>query len=126
MRTLAVVIWCTIMLTNHVCEAADAGAAEQIDWRKMMTIAEVKRDTGGKLLPLQSYDETIRRGMDFLLTDHLKWFKGPPESLLDEQGVTQMPWVYYSNLQQNGAPFPKRHVDHFVAYPAFHQWLAPP
>jgi uncharacterized protein YyaL (SSP411 family) len=42
--------------------------------------------------------------------------------LVDEKGQTQMPWVYYSNLQQNGAPFPKA-VDGFVSYPAFHHAL---
>jgi rhamnogalacturonyl hydrolase YesR len=33
-----------------------------------------------------------------------------------------MPWVYYSNLQQNGAPFPNS-IDRFVSYPAFHHSL---
>ena len=88
----------------------------------MMTVAGVKRDEHGNLLPLQSYEETIRRGMSFLLDDHLKWFQGPPESLVDEKGQTQMPWVYYSNLQHNGAPFPGS-VDRFVSYPAFHHAL---
>jgi len=100
--------------------AATAAAA---DWKSMMTIAATKRDAQGDLLPLQSYDETIRRGMDFLLNDHLKWFKGPPATLLDEDGHSQMPWVYYSNLQQDGTPFAKG-VDRFVSYPAFHHALA--
>jgi len=102
--------------------AADKPGVLQVDWRKMMTVAERKRDAQGNLLPLQSYDETIRRGMAFLLNDHLKWFKGPPETLLDEKVQTQMPWVYYSNLQQDGMPFPKA-VDGFVSYPAFHHAL---
>lgn len=92
------------------------------DWRKIMTIAEVKRDTSGKLLPLQSYDETIRRGMAFLLDDHLNWFKGPPQTITDENGKMRMPWVYYSNLQHDGTPFPNS-VDRFVSYPAFHHSL---
>ena len=92
------------------------------DWKSMMTIADRKHDAQGYLLPLQSYDKTIRRGMDFLLKDHLKWFKGPPETLLDEKGNTQMPWVYYSNLQHDGTPFPDS-VDRFVSYPAFHHAL---
>ena len=71
-----------------------AAAAGDIDWKPLMTVAERKRDAEGSLMPLQSYDETIRRGMTFLLDDHLKWFKGPPESWVDEQGRTQMPWVY--------------------------------
>lgn len=99
-----------------------AAVAGDIDWKPLMTVAERKRDADGSLMPLQSYDETIRRGMTFLLDDHLKWFKGPPESLIDEQGVTQMPWVYYSNLQHDGAPFTGS-VDRFVSYPAFHHAL---
>lgn len=99
-----------------------AASAGDIDWKPLMTVAERTRDADGSLLPLQSYDETIRRGMRFLLDDHLKWFKGPPDSVVDEQGVTQMPWVYYSNLQQNGAPFTGS-VDRFVSYPAFHHAL---
>ena len=96
--------------------------AREVDWKKMMTVAERKRDAQGGLLSLQSYDETIHRGMEFLLQDHLKWFKGPPATLLDEQGNTQMPWVYYSNLQQDGTPFAGA-VDGFVSYPAFHHAL---
>ncbi len=93
------------------------------NWKSMMTIAERKHDAQGNLLPLQSYDETIRRGMYFLLNDHLKWFKGPSSTLLDEKGQQQPPWVYYSNLQQDGTPFEKS-VDRFVSYPAFHHALA--
>jgi len=85
-------------------------------------IAETKRDAQGNLLPLQSYDETIRRGMAFLLDDHLKWFKGSADMLTDENGNIQQPWVYFSNLQQNGAPFPDA-IDRFVSYPAFHHAL---
>jgi len=96
--------------------------AAPADWKSTITIAETKRDAQGNLLPLQSYDETIARGMAFLLKDHLKWFKGPPATLLDENGRTQMPWVYYSNLQQDGTPFPSS-VDRFVSYPAFHHSL---
>ena len=88
----------------------------------LITIAERKRDAQGNLLPLQSYEATTRRGMAFLPDDHLKRFKGPPETLLDEQGHTQMPWVYYSNLQHDGVPFPAL-VDRFVSYPAFHHAL---
>jgi len=99
-----------------------AANAADIDWKPLITIADSKRDAQGNLLPLQSYDETIRRGMAFLLKDHLKWFKGAPATLLDEKGQTQMPWVYYSNLQQDGTPFPES-VDRFVSYPAFHHAL---
>ena len=92
------------------------------NWKSLITIAERKRDVQGDLLPLQSYDETIRRGMTFLLEDHLKWFKGSASTLVDENGRTHMPWVYYSNLRHNGAPFPNS-VDRFVSYPAFHHSL---
>ncbi len=108
---------------SPLVDAVEANKGEAaLDWKAMMTIAERKRDAQGDLLPLQSYDETIRRGMSFLLNDHLKWFKGPSESLVDEQGLTQMPWVYYSNLQQDGKPFGNS-VDRFVSYPAFHHAL---
>ena len=111
-----------------VFEAVLKGSSQSLggvgqDWKSMMTIAERKYDAQGNLLPLQSYDETIRRGMDFLLQDHLKWFKGPSSMLLDEKGQQQPPWVYYSNLQQDGTPFEKS-VDRFVSYPAFHHALA--
>ena len=48
-----------------------AGAA---DWKSMITIAKTQRDAQGNQLSLQSYDETIARGMALLLKDHLKWF----------------------------------------------------
>lgn len=121
-RTLeAGIIVGAFVLANLAGQAAEEKTAQptqkEVDWRKMMTIADRKRDAQGSLLPLQSYDETIRRGMAFMLDDHLKWFKGPAETLVDEQGMTQMPWVYYSNLQHNGAPFPGS-IDRFVSYPA--------
>ncbi len=92
------------------------------DWKSNMVIADRKRDEAGMLQPLQSYDETIRRGMSLLLIDHLLWFKGSRENLQDENGNTQMPWVYYSNIQHNGEPFPNS-IDRFVSYPAFHHSL---
>lgn len=96
-------------------------ATFKLNWREVMVVAPRKRDGQGGLLPLQSYDETIRRGMSFILDDHLSWFKAT-ETLLDEDGNTQMPWVYYSNVQHNGVPFP-RAIDRFTAYPAFHHAL---
>ncbi|MCX6997481.1 MAG: hypothetical protein NTV49_10440, partial [Kiritimatiellaeota bacterium] len=118
-RSVAVGV-CLILAIAGTPMAANAA---DIDWKPLMTVAKPKRDAQGNLLPLQSYDETIRRGMAFVLDDHLKWFKGPPDTLVDEQGKTQMPWVYYANLQQNGAPFPNS-IDRFVSYPAFHHALA--
>ena len=104
-------------------DRTDNADAADMDWNPLMTIADRKHSAQGSLLPLQSYDETIRRGMDFLLSDHIKWFKGPADTLLDEKGQTQMPWVYYSNLQHDGTPFEKS-ADRFVSYPAFHHALA--
>lgn len=92
------------------------------DWEKNMVIADRKRDNKGMLLPLQSYKETTRRGMSFLLDDHLNWFKGSAEILIDENGQNQMPWLYYSNVQHNGEPFPNS-IDRFTSYPAFHHSL---
>lgn len=120
--SLRICVIATITIVNLPCQATAGDSDGPVDWRKMMTIASCKRDAEGKLLPLQSYDETIRRGMSFLLDGHLKWFKGRPEILVDEQGRTQMPWVYYSNLQHDGTPFPNS-VDRFVSYPAFHHAL---
>jgi len=61
----------------HAEERAITGAPGIGDkWKTLMTVAERKRDAQNKLLPLQSYDETVRRGIAFLLNNHLKWFKG--------------------------------------------------
>ncbi|MDB4259556.1 hypothetical protein N9821_00235 [Akkermansiaceae bacterium] len=122
MDKLSKIIIAGIVLLNFPGLAADKNAAKPIDWREIMTIAEVRRDAEGKLLPLQSYDETIKRGMSFILDDHLAWFKGPTATITDEAGKVQMPWVYYSNLQHNGAPFPNS-IDRHVSYPAFHHSL---
>jgi hypothetical protein len=63
------------LLAALVCQTAQ-GEPETVDWKKdLMTVAERKRHASGKLLPLQSYDETIRRGMSFILDDHLKRFR---------------------------------------------------
>jgi hypothetical protein len=124
----AVIMLCTTMGTNLVGQNADgvkpkSESEEKYDWKKYIVFADRKRDEAGMLLPAQSYNETIRRGMSFLLVDHLLWFKGPRENLIDEKGQTQMPWVYYSNIQHNGAPFPASKIDYFVSYPAFHHSL---
>ena len=115
----------TLLLIAPLCGAEPASPKPDgigKHWKSLITIAPVKRDGNGQLLPLQSYDETIRRGMSFLLDDHRKCFKGPAETLIDEHGLTQAPWVYYSNLQQDGTPFPNA-PDGFVSYPAFHHAL---
>ncbi|MCP4312397.1 MAG: hypothetical protein GY790_14130 [Bacteroidetes bacterium] len=123
----AVIVLSICMCTNVSNKNTEAETPKNsfegnYDWEQHMVIADRKRDAAGLLLPLQSYEETILRGISFLLEDHLNWFKGPGESLLDEKGETQMPWVYYSNIQHNGAPFPNS-IDRFVSYPAFHHSL---
>ncbi|MDD7983918.1 hypothetical protein PQO01_03010 [Lentisphaera marina] len=92
-------------------------------WQKHMVVAARKRDAKGFLLPLQSYQETIDRGMSFIFDDHPQWFKGPKDSLIDDDGKVQMPWIYFSNLQHNGYPFP-RAIDRFTSYPAAHHALS--
>ncbi len=123
----AVVILSTTMCTNVSNKNKEEETPQHsfegnYDWKQHMVIADRKRDEAGLLLPLQSYEETVRRGMSFLLDDHLKWFKGSKEILIDENGVSQMPWLYYSNVQHNGEPFPKS-IDRFTSYPAFHHSL---
>jgi len=123
----AVIILSTTMCTNvsNKNKAAETPKYERdgnYDWKQHMVIADRKRDDAGRLLPLQSYDETVRRGMSFLLDDQLLWFKGSKEILIDENGQSQMPWLYYSNVQHNGEPFPKS-IDRFTSYPAFHHSL---
>lgn len=132
---VAVMILSTTMCTNVSNKNKEAVKSESdeiektehsfkgnYDWKKNMVIADRKRDDAGLLLPLQSYEETVRRGMSFLLDGHLEWFKGSKEILIDENGVSQMPWLYYSNVQHNGEPFPKS-IDRFTSYPAFHHSL---
>jgi len=131
----AVIILSTSMCTNVSNKNKEAVKSESdeiekpehsfegnYDWKQHMVISDRKRDGEGRLLPLQSYEETVRRGMSFLLDDHLEWFQGSKEILIDENGVSQMPWLYYSNVQHNGEPFPNS-PDRFISYPAFHHSL---
>lgn len=118
-HTLAPLALGTLALIAPLCSAADYPV---VNWQKdFMTVATVQRDAAGKLLPLQSYEETIERGMDFILDGQATWFKAH-DTLLDDKGKAQQPWVYYSNVQHNGAPFPKA-VDRMTSYPAFHHAL---
>ncbi|MDP4206697.1 MAG: hypothetical protein Q8859_11970 [Bacteroidota bacterium] len=78
-----------------------------------------KHDSNGKLLPFVSYQEVIKRGMNFILYEHDKWFKGDKELLKDENGKALPAYVLYANLQRNGEPFTAS-IDRFVSYPAFH------
>jgi hypothetical protein len=111
------------MLLNLPCQAADTNTAKPIDWRKMMTIAEVqagrRRQTPAAAV--------LRRDHQ---ARHVLHPRRPPRSgsrdrgrpLRTRTGKVQMPWVYYSNLQHNGAPFPNS-IDRHVSYPAFHHSL---
>ncbi len=127
MKTIILQVLCVpIFMTTSLAQENNAIWPQlqtvQFDWQKHMVVAKPQYDASGNLLPLQSYDETVRRGMSFLFDGHPHWFKGNKDDLTDEQGTTQMPWVYYSNLQHNGEPFPSS-VDRFVSYPAFHHSL---
>jgi hypothetical protein len=64
--------------------AKKARAQPENNWKSLITVADAKRDPQGNLLPLQSYDETIRRGMAFILQAHPAWFKGRAATLQDE------------------------------------------
>lgn len=87
-----------------------------------MTFAPAQRDTAGRLLPLQSYDETVRRAMHFITDTLPGWFLGDKQTLLDENGVKRPVYFFYSNLMYNG-DVSKSDLDHFVSYPAFHHSL---
>lgn len=76
------------------------------DWKENMTIAERKRDDSGLLLPLQSYEETILRGMSFLLEDHLKWFRGSADNLIDEKEIPKCPGSTIRTFSTTVRPFP--------------------
>ncbi|MFN5422491.1 MAG: hypothetical protein ACK5AO_04425 [bacterium] len=119
-------LFLSVFIQISVCQVSN-NAHPQIeeihyDWQKHMVIAKPAYNDQGNLLSLQSYEETVRRGISFLFDDHVKWFKGSKDNLKDEKGKAQMPWVYFSNLQHNGIPFPAS-VDRFVSYPAFHHSL---
>lgn len=78
-----------------------------------------KHDSKGNLLPMVSYDEVVKKGMNFILYEHDKWFKGDRALLKDERGMELPAYVLYANLQMNGEPFASS-IDRFVSYPAFH------
>ena len=66
-----------------------------------------QHDAKGNLLPLQSYGETIRRGMKFILIDQKTWAKD--NKLTDETGATLPPYFLYAvahggKLHETGTP----------------------
>jgi hypothetical protein len=94
------------------CSAISTGASQ---------LPPAKHDQRGNLLPLQSYGETIRRGMKFILEDQTTWAKD--NRLTDENGATQPPYFFYC-IAHNGklhdvGPIECRNM----SYPAFHHAL---
>lgn len=87
---------------------------EQID---LMVFTPPKYDQNGRLLPKQSYSETLNRSMAFILDSLDGWFKGDPRTLYDENGRRREVYYYYSNLALDGRPF-KDAPDNHVSYPA--------
>lgn len=103
-------------------QAQDEHRKQWLEQKQYMTFAPAQRDEGGELLPLQSYDETVRRSMNFVTNVLPGWFRGDKSTLLDEQGVERPVYFYYSNLMYSGE-VSKSDMDHFVSYPAFHHSL---
>jgi len=85
----------------------------------MMTFSPAKHDDKGRLLPKQSYGETINRAMSFIFNDLNDWFKGDPNTLYDENGQKKEIYFYYANLAMDGQTF-RGAPDNYVSYPAFH------
>ena len=85
----------------------------------MMTFSPAKHDKEGRLLPKQSYGETIDRSMSFISNDLGDWFKGDPNTLYDENGQKREVYFYYANLTMDGQLF-RGAPDNYVSYPAFH------
>ena len=80
--------------------------------------ADSKHDAKGNLLPLQSYGETISRGMKFLLEDQDAWAKG--NKITDEEGRIRPPYFFYCHAIEgrlDGMGHPRNRN---TAYPAFH------
>ena len=83
--------------------------------------ASPKHDEKGKLLRLQSYGETIDRGMKFILEDQVTWAKG--NTITDEEGKIRPPYFFYClahDGQVDGVGHP---LNRNTAYPAFHHSL---
>ena len=80
--------------------------------------ANPKYDEKGNLLPLQSFGETINRGMEFILEDQETWAKG--NKITDEEGKIRPPYFFYClahDGQLGGVGDPRNSN---TAYPAFH------
>ncbi len=79
-----------------------------------------RHDPEGNLLPLQSYGETIQRGMKFLLEDQENWAKG--NTIKDEEGRLRPPYFFYA-VTFNGNGQLEEGIDEGwrqTAYPAGH------
>lgn len=78
-----------------------------------------KHDKDGNLIPNETYGETIKRGMKFLLEDQTTWAKG--NNIKDDEGKIQPPYFFYcvafngNGQLENGVSDTHRGT----AYPAF-------
>jgi hypothetical protein len=80
-----------------------------------------KHDEKGNLLPLQSYGETIQRGMKFLLVDQATWAKG--NKITDDEGKIRPPYFFHSVATLNGSLDTVVSINKQVSYPAgFYAW----
>ena len=101
---------------------SDEHRKQWLEQRNYMVFAPAQLDSAGRLVPLQSYDETVRKAMNFITDVLPDWFKGDKNTLRDENGIERPVYFYYSNLMYNGE-VSKSDMDHFVSYPAFHHSL---
>lgn len=97
-------------------EAAGQTAADQIS---MIARPPAKHGTNGLLLQFMPYDEVLDRSMSFIFDTLGTWFKGNPQTLLDESGIKRPVYFYYANLAMDGQVF-SHAADGYVSYPAFH------
>ena len=112
-----------LSVSGFLSVRAQGGHQEQwLEQKNYMTFSPARRDSAGRLQPLQSYDETVRRAMDFVVAGLPGWFRGDRRTLLDERGIERPVYFYYSNLMYSGE-VSKSEVDRFVSYPAFHHSL---
>lgn len=74
-----------------------------------------RHDLNAKLLPLQSYAETLEKSMDFINRDD--FYKGDPKNLLDVKGIPRPAYFFYGELTSNEG---LQYENYFTSYPAFH------
>lgn len=82
-------------------------------------INEPKFNSKGELIPLQSYEQTVVRSMNFVTTSE-NWVKTDSLTLKDEKGVKRPVYFFYSFfLNDDGT----QRRNSYVSYPAFHHSL---